>query len=163
MRKVDIATVVTEGGYADWALDESGDLLSEYGVTTSALHSVFTDARVRDSDPHPGDRRTDPRGWWADKADSEIGSRLWLLSRRKATPDTRSEAEGYLRECLQWLVDEDLVTDLRVSSEWVRGGRLNLLAELVRGDARRWPSAWTATPRPVDVGGKFTVTILARG
>ena len=162
--RIDIATVVTPGGYADWAIDASGDLVMESGLTTMVLHALLTDARVRDSDPHPTDPREDPRGWWADSAENEQGGHLWVLARAKATAETRRLVEGYAREALQRrLIDSGIAEELVISSEWARGGRLCLRVEVVRGNAARWPVAWAGTPRPLDLGGRYLVHILARG
>lgn len=42
-------------------------------------------------------------------ADDRIGSRLWLLRRVKLTSATQRDAEFYVHEALQWLLDVDTV------------------------------------------------------
>jgi phage gp46-like protein len=43
-----------------------------------------------------------------------LGSRLWLLRRRRLDADTLRDAEYYIREALQWMLDDGAVTRLDV-------------------------------------------------
>lgn len=89
------------------------DLLSDAGLETAILLSLFTDRRAAVEDKLPGDG-TDRRGWWADEfalADGDlIGSRLWQLDRSTRREDVLRDAEAFDREALAWLI-EDRVTD----------------------------------------------------
>jgi phage gp46-like protein len=105
--------------------------------------SLFTWRRAQDGDPVDGAGR---QGWWADGIEpsmpSGIGSRMWLLARRKLDAQTMHDAEDYTREALQWWLDQRVasivdVTVARVGDEAIvisvaitlRDGRL-LVAEI---------------------------------
>src|SRR5437868_6146739 len=86
----------------DWAM--AGPLLaSGDDLQTAILISLFTDRIADPSDVIP-DGTSDPRGWWGDEGQAEnIGSRLWLLSRKKQTQETLQRAYDYIVEALQWM------------------------------------------------------------
>lgn len=104
----DIALVWdTERGAADVVVS-GNDLLADDGLETAVLLSLFLDRRAE-----PGDQLldgTDRRGWWGDSVPvvegDKIGSKLWLLDRSKALARTLTQAEGFARESLQWLIDD---------------------------------------------------------
>lgn len=90
----------------DFALDAT--------PASAVLFSTFADRRA-----HGDDNLTDAvpdwsnpsslvarRGWCGDHLSAGgglVGSRLWLLGRRKATEQTRQDAEGYAAEAYAWL------------------------------------------------------------
>ena len=58
-------------------------------------------------------------GYWGDafppKAGALVGSRLWLLRRAKLiTRETLVKAEEYIREALQWMLDDSVVSKIDV-------------------------------------------------
>jgi phage gp46-like protein len=80
------------------------------------LVSLLTD-RLANADDEIPDGTGDRPGWWADMvlplanaapAGDLIGSRLWLLSRRKVTEPTRIDAIRYCIEALQWLLGDGI-------------------------------------------------------
>ena len=87
-----------------------GDLQTNLDLETSLLISILSDRRS-----FPDDSIPNSRGWVGDaiKRDDEtvIGSRLWLLGRRKQTIPTLQEIEDYAREALDWYVDKGLASD----------------------------------------------------
>ncbi len=91
----------------------ANDLEKDEGIETAIMLSLFIDRRAEDTDILP-EGETDRRGWWADAfpvvEGDKIGSRLWLLKRSKQTPDVLDRADEYVRESLQWMI-EDKVTD----------------------------------------------------
>jgi phage gp46-like protein len=99
--------------------------------------SLFTWRRANASDQVEDDERY---GWWGDSfplvANDRIGSRLWLLRRRKLTAETIGAATTYARESLQWLVDDAHVVDVQILTERSGTSRLNLgvLLTLPAGD-----------------------------
>lgn len=76
--------------------------------------SLFTWRRAEDDDPYDEQRF----GWWGDSyppvSNHKIGSRLWLLTRRKLTDETIRDARCYIEEALQWLKDDFVVLDFSV-------------------------------------------------
>lgn len=57
-------------------------------------------------------------GWWGDSyptvANDRIGSKLYLLQRAKITTATLRDAETYIREALQWLIDDGVARDISI-------------------------------------------------
>ncbi|MFT4118682.1 phage GP46 family protein [Bradyrhizobium sp.] len=87
----------------------ASDLVTDDGLQTAAYISLFSDRRAELGEELPIGE-TSRRGWWGD-TDAEvpgdmIGSRLWLLSREKNTPEVITRANEYARECLQWMIDD---------------------------------------------------------
>jgi phage gp46-like protein len=70
-----------------------------------ALISLFTWRRAEPGDIAPED---DPQGWWGDSVAAvqgdRIGSRLWLLQRRKITPETQAFARDLALQALAWML-----------------------------------------------------------
>jgi len=86
----------------------------EEGLRTSVIISLFTDRRIGESELPEGE--TSRRGFWADSInETNIGSRLWLLDRSKVTRETKSRAEEYAYEALEWLIEAEVVTDISVN------------------------------------------------
>ena len=99
----------------------------EEALLRVVIISLFTWRRAGPDDPLDDEERY---GWWGDSypsvANDSIGSRLWLLRRVKLTAQTRSDAEFYAREALQWLLDDDQVCDIAITTEQVAINRLDL-------------------------------------
>jgi phage gp46-like protein len=99
-----------------------GDLIRELGLRTAVMMSMYTDRRADPSDVLPDSLNNDRRGWWGDQInldyeDDQIGSRLWLLERAKTTEQTLADAKFYTEECLQWMIDDEVVQDIEVEIE----------------------------------------------
>jgi phage gp46-like protein len=113
----------------------------------AVIISLFTWRRAATDDPVDDEELF---GWWGDSyptiADDRIGSRLWLLRRVKLTADTQRDAEFYAREALQWLLDDEHVLSLEITSEKAGIDRLNLGVILTIPDGARLeitpPSTW---------------------
>ncbi len=110
------------------------DLISESGLLSAVLISLFTDARV-DVDELP-DGETDRRGWWGDAlTDGDAtGSRLWLLERCKQTDDVLVLAEGWAQEALAWMVEDGIATAVDVTAEWVGREHMQISVAVSRPD-----------------------------
>ncbi len=86
-----------------------------------ALISLFTWRRAAEDD---GIAPPNAKGWWGDDVAAvpgdRIGSRLWLLLRRKITADTLALARDLTFEALAWMRETrpdgspSLVTDIQV-------------------------------------------------
>ena len=111
----------------DWVLGGPvADGISE--LETSMLISIFTDRLAAVDDRIP-DGTDNPRGWWGDDANPEdspetaarqIGSHLWLLDREKQAGQILQRAYDYIRDALQWLIDDGVVTRFDIDVRWVR-------------------------------------------
>jgi len=88
----------------------TGKNFADDATLASAVYlSLFTHRQAHPDDPMPAGS-TDRRGWWADgMAAHPWGSRLWLLS-RKATDDQLNLAQDYVKEALQWLIDDGIAS-----------------------------------------------------
>ena len=120
----DITTVWdVNDGRGDWKLN-GAQLASGNDLATAVLISVFTDRQCLDDDTIP-DNTGDARGWWGDLEQTvPIGSRLWLLERAKETTETLQRASDYIKEALQWMIDDGVVAKFDVLTEWTRPGML---------------------------------------
>ena len=114
------------------------DLLSDDGLETAILISLFTDARVREDELPPG--HTWRRGWWGDDVEDEpdiTGSKLWLLRREKATPHNLVRARGFIREALRWMIRDGVAVGLDVRTFYDPPGVMNMLLGVVEPDRTR--------------------------
>lgn len=80
-------------------------------LTRAVVISLFTWRRAE-----PDDNADVPMGWWGDTwpavQNDRYGSRLWLLQRSKLTNQLVQTVRGYIRECLQWMIDDGVVSVL---------------------------------------------------
>ncbi len=113
------------------------DVVLDEGLETMVFISLFTDRRANDTDILPDPSKTlDRGGWWGDETsenpDDKIGSRLWLLDRAKTSNEVLVQAETYVREALQWMIDEKIAIKIDVIVE--RRGTLEnpMLAIIVK-------------------------------
>ena len=123
-----------EAGEGDLCL-LGADIQGDEGLHTAVLVSLFTDRRVAREELPAGD--TGRRGWWGDalsQDDDEIGSKLWLLGRRKQDASLPSEAAAWAREALQWMLDDETATDVETGAEWARRGELRLRVRITLPD-----------------------------
>lgn len=106
----------------------SGGLVHDETLRTAILVSLFTDRRAGPDDELPDGAGADRRGWIGDALSAvegdRIGSRLWLLKRRKQTEETRRLAQDYCREALDWLVEDGIASAIALDASWVRSGVL---------------------------------------
>ncbi|MEX0732834.1 MAG: phage GP46 family protein [Aquisalimonadaceae bacterium] len=114
---MDIALELTADGTLDIALAD-GDLATDAGLRTAVILSLLTDRRAEPDDVLP-DGSKYRRGWWADAyADQDgdqIGSRLWLLNREKELPAVRQRADAYVREALEWMIEDGVAARVDVT------------------------------------------------
>lgn len=96
-------------------------------LTRAVVISLFTWRRAE-----PGDNADVPMGWWGDSfpavQNDRYGSRLWLLQRNKLTNQLVQTVRVYIRESLQWLIDDGVVS--RIDLDIQRTG-INELANSI--------------------------------
>lgn len=112
----------------DFALSGT-QLLSGADLPTAILVSIASNRLAQADDVIP-DLTTDRRGWWGDNT---LGSRIWLLSRTKNTPDILQRAKDYLTEALQWLIDGGVVVKFEIETKFV-GKQLHAFVTAFRSD-----------------------------
>jgi len=82
-------------------------------LTRSVVISFFTWRRAE-----PDDNADQPMGWWGDTwpavQNDRYGSRLWLLQRSKLTNQLLPTVRGYIKECLQWMLDDDVASRIDI-------------------------------------------------
>lgn len=117
---------------------KDGSLQSGKDVETAVLISLFTDriADINDDLPDAtSTTRHDRRGWWGDTGQQyPIGSRLYLLERRKAPLQVEQEAVNYATEALQWMIDDLVVARFDVQAKFVQPNQLRLTVAAFRQD-----------------------------
>lgn len=115
----------------------SGDVARDGGLETAVIISLFSDRQASANDEIP-DGSGDLRGWWgdlpldADATPDLIGSRLWLLTRAKATEANRRLAQLYCQEALQWLLDGGIAQAVTVTTAWRGIDRLDIRVVITR-------------------------------
>lgn len=123
----------------DWVFD-GYDLVTTDTLETAVLISLMTD-RLANADDEIPDGSNDRRGVWSDMAvplteappaGDLIGSRLWLLSRRKVEERTRLDAITYCLEALQWMIDDGVAMSVDVDAAWNEQtlGRLDIAIQI---------------------------------
>lgn len=121
------------------------DLQSDEGLESAVIISLFTDRRANDDDAMP-DGSNDMRGYWGDVypdvTDDLIGSRLWLLWREKITQSLLVRVEEYARESLQWLLDDEVASQVDISVERHQLCGVALSAIITRANGMRWEKVW---------------------
>ena len=137
------------------------DLHQDNGLGSAVLLSLFCDRRAGEDDLVPDLDNQDRRGWWGDlvseyaDAGDQIGSRLWLLERSKATKENAERAKEYIYEALQWLIDDGIA--VRVGAETSIEGPpenrwLAMRAEVYRSDGSKvavaFDNQWRETGEP---------------
>ena len=147
----DIALIWNEDlGGADFAIT-AGDLEVDDGLETAVMLSLFLNRRAEPTDALPTNS-DDLGGWWADDfpvvPGDLMGSRLWLLSREKASPSLASRAQEYAREALDWLVTSQIAQSVDVLAQLLNETTLLLSVAVTRpgkGPANfRYQYVWAA-------------------
>lgn len=118
-----------QNSYADYVM--SGPVLQTgTDLETAFLNSVFSDREAAPDDVIP-DGSNDPRGWHGDAGEPyPIGSRMWLLERSKLTADIPLRAKDYLAECLQWMLDDGVVSDVQIQTAVILPSMLGAAVQL---------------------------------
>lgn len=82
-------------------------------LTRAVVISLFTHRRA-----DPDDNADVPMGWWGDTwpvaVNDRYGSKLWLLQRSKLTNALVNTVRNYLREALQWMLDDGVVSRIDI-------------------------------------------------
>lgn len=111
-----IALSHTSGGYGfDLARNAKGHLETDTSLRTTVLLLLLTEGRALDEDVPTGQARG---GYWGnsypDVQGWELGSRLHLLTRGKATSEQARLIEQEIRARLQCLIDDGIALSLDV-------------------------------------------------
>lgn len=129
-------------------LIESGDFVSDSGIETAVLISLFSDKRVNESELPPG--TTEKRGWWGDMfpdvINDKIGSKLWTLEREKITQQTLAAVETYAVEALDWMIEDGVATRIEATASTDEFNHVILSLSIYRpeSEVNRFNLTWDA-------------------
>lgn len=145
----------------DWAYAD-GDLETGQDLETACLVSLFSDA-LATPDFVPTDGTTDRRGWWGDYYLSRpLGSNLWQLDRAKTTRANLGLARSTAQQCLQWLIDDGVASDVLVNTQWITSTMMGIAIAITRpnGTQTRFMFGWAwdnlaNVPSPVRMVAPF--------
>lgn len=122
---------------------QNGQFQDGFDLSTAVTISLFTERRAANDDGVTD--ATYKGGWWADTyRGDQIGSRLWLLRRKSATAQNLVTAKGYIKEALQWLLDDGVALSITITV--ARGSRIDSMVFTVEiqrpGGASPWSDTW---------------------
>lgn len=132
---VDIALIKDSEGIYDIAIGSDGQLVTTDGFDSSLTLSLFTDKRATASQVPQAERR---RGFWGNVFEFldgfERGSWLWLLDQERTTRDTLNAAIDYVKNGLQWLIDDGHALKVNVTAAYtdIRNGVMAITIVIVR-------------------------------
>lgn len=119
---------------------EGGDMLSDKGLVTAVLLSLFVDKRAEIEELPFSE--TDQRGYWADNVTDRHGSLLWLLEREKVTNETVEKARGYALEALMWLENDGIASSVDVTAARAGMSAISLSVKIHQGSNRQYQYLW---------------------
>lgn len=136
---VDVALIQDENGDYDIEVDATtGDFVGVTGFQTALVISIFAERRADASEVSQPEKR---RGWLGNLSGPfaaegfEIGSKVWLLDQSRNTQGQLNKAIGYVKDALQWFIDEGIVQGIRVSGD-MTGKGITLNADLFTAENR---------------------------
>jgi phage gp46-like protein len=97
------------GDFADAQIKYEGDFERDQGLGTAIIISLFTDMKVSQEEAIDGYRGGH---FGNDLLGYNLGSRLFLLKRKKLVKDTFRLAEQYSVEALDWMKKEGIVSTI---------------------------------------------------
>ena len=112
---------------------ENGDFKKEESLKTAVLISLFTDARCEiDEVPFQGKSQ---KGFWGDTLFGEkTGSKLWLLSRVNSSNETITRTNEYVKEALNWLIEDNIAEDVVVNTYYKNKKTLSLNIQIIKSN-----------------------------
>jgi phage gp46-like protein len=158
----DIAVVVgVDGGGADWVL-EGGDLKLDYGIRSTVLTALFSDARAPDEETG-ATAISDPRGVWFDTPADRYGSLLWLLDREVIRDSTETKVRQWIELALQFLLDREIAKSVEVVVKRNGPIRLDIGIIITRSQDVGWRTMWDAEAAAVVETPSATIRVISRG
>ena len=115
----------------DLKLEQDGDTWdiatfeqNEKNLTNLILISLYSDSQVNNEEAQEFEN-SGYNGWYSD---NELGSRLWLVLNKKiAGGQTITAVQQFIEDSLNWLIEENLVTeiDVQISRDEENSERIN--------------------------------------
>lgn len=125
-------------GYGDLVVEDH-DLERDPGLETAVTVSLFSNRRAEPGDALPDDDGS-LEGWWADSLEGATphGSKLWLLGRSKIVPaELLPRAQQYAKEGLQWMVDDNVASEINVVATRFSRDTIKIDIKIVRPEIER--------------------------
>lgn len=146
-RRVDIKLVFDTDELSVDVEVVAGALREDNGLETAIILSLFCNRRAT---PDELERfgGEDPGGWWGDALSEiegdEYGSKLWLLTREKETPETLERAREYAQVALAWMIEDGIAKAVTVEASWKERGVLSLVIDVERPNlpSERFAFVW---------------------
>lgn len=102
-------------GYWDFSISSIGDFELDYGLETTILVSLLSNARADASEIPIIEFRN---GWYGNliwnQNGYQQGSKLWLLYQSRLTPQILLRAKNYTEIALNWMLEDGLLKNLVV-------------------------------------------------
>ena len=116
----DLAHVMTDDNLFIWDFDpKKGDLKTVDGMETALLVSLFTDARLDESQVPPPLARG---GWVGNirtaKEPRDLGGKLWALENARLTTYTLAQRKEQCTRCMDWLLKDGLIRNAAAVSSY---------------------------------------------
>ena len=140
----DVALIYENGCFDIQVKD--GDLVSDDGLETAIIISLFTDRRATTEQLPSG--ITTRKGWWGDLFPDvdkdQIGSRLWTILREKRINSTLVRAEEYCNEALEWTIEDGVASEVSVTATFEGQSEilLNIILQRPTGENSRFGFVW---------------------
>jgi len=112
-----------------------GDFTYVEGLDSAIQMSILCERRASESERALPQKR---RGWWGNDASDvlnfEIGSKLWLLSEARLLQDTVNKAVNFGKDCVQWLIEDDLFDRVEVTGRIIENRILNIYFKFIKNN-----------------------------
>lgn len=122
---VDLKLELLGDGTYDLIIGDAGDLAATFGMDTTVLTSVLSDARATESEVGLASYRG---GWLGNlvpvQLETQLGSLLWTLEQRRRSTDNLNLAVDAVQKSLNWLVANGLAKTVEVSGVLIREGAI---------------------------------------
>ena len=100
---------------AQWEIAD-GALADDNQLHSAVLMQLFTNKRVPNDQNDYITDRYNRGGWWGDAfAPFEMGSHLWTLKRAAMNDQTIADAERFVREALQPIIDQGAAAAMKIN------------------------------------------------
>ena len=125
------------------------DLETDEGLETSALISLYSDARAT---PEEVDElENELRGYWADMypdvPGDKHGSLLWTTHRHKQTNQNRLDIQEKTEACFAWMIADNIAESVNVKTSIIESGVVQSDVEIVKPEGKgvvKISNIWTA-------------------
>lgn len=143
----DVLITPDSNGLYDISIN-GADFEGAEGFETAIPVSLFTDARV---EGHIVQNALYRRGWVGNilfvEIERQLGSSLWTLDQARVSDDTINNARVASQECLQWMIDDDILSSIFIDVVQESKDRIVVFIEFADIDnvIKRYKTLWRRT------------------